>query len=357
MTLGLRLLRGYVGDLGPFGRFRAALNTIATSPVNILATGDSITLGSKAATTGDRWLEVLGRSLVSSYDPSRSLAVEYAPVWPTSVPFSNPWVNTGSPTVNLHFGPGRGAGNLTAGKTMQYTFTGTGFDLYYAQGPSGSGFGEFSYAVDGGAPTTVDARDATMLGSRRVRVTGLASASHTIDLAPVSASVPIEGITGYAGTETSGIRAWNGGHGTYTSAEFADPAEPHWLDILDTVLPTLYIIELGTNDCVLGSPTAAQFRTNVETIIANVRARCAVEPAILLVALYQALGRTNWVDYVTAMQDLVAADGQAQLFSLVPYFGGYVDVPAGVYIDADRIHPTSAGHAYIAGLIQTALGV
>lgn len=342
----------------PMQRINDALAGAESSPVDILWIGDSVTLGAKASTVGSRMVEVLGQSLATTYCPSLPLAVHYPPVWDAARTFANPWVNGGSPTTNLHFGPGRISGNLTTGKTMSYTFTGTGFDLYYAQGPSGSGFGQFTYAVDGGSAVNVDARDATMLGSRRIQVTGLAAGSHTVALATVSDSVPIEGIIGHDGTESAGIRVWNGGHGGVTSAYFNDPAEPHWLDILDTVQPDLVIVELGTNDCFGTTVSAADFRTNVEAILAAVRAETSPQPSILLVGLYQAVDRTTWDDYIDALTALVAADtaGGLALLSLVPYFGGYVDVPAGGYIDADRIHPTDSGHAYIVGLIRAALG-
>lgn len=359
VTLAWRLLRGYPGRTDPLAPFAAALAAATSSPVDILCIGDSLTLGQAASSTAARWPDLLGAALAATYDPTHAAAIHYPPVWDAARPFANPWVNTGSPTTNVHFGPGRIAGNLTTGKTMSYTFSGTGFDLYYAQGPAGSGFGEFSYAVDGGAPTTVDARDATMLGSRRVRVTGLSAGTHTIALAPVSASVPIEGVIGYDGTEASGIRIWNGGHGGYTSANFNDAAEPHWVDILDTVTPDLVTIMLGVNDCYLTTVSAVDFRTNLEAIIANVRAGTSGDPTFLLVAAYQALNRTTWSDYVNAMSALVAADthGRVVLLSLVPDFGGYVDVSAGTYIDSDRIHPTTAGHAFIESLIKAGLGV
>jgi lysophospholipase L1-like esterase len=365
LVVGSRLLlaagagsgSGYT-PLSHLASFHAALAGADAAPVDILAIGDSITLGQAATSTGARWPDRLAAALAAAY--STTVATHYPPVWDSgSRPFANPWSTTGSPTLNTNFGPGRIAGNLTTGKTMSYTFTGTAFDLYYAQGPSGSGFGQFTYEVDSGGTTNVDARNATQTGSRRIRVTGLSAASHTVDLVPVSGSVPIEGIIGYNGNESSGIHLWNAGHGGYTSDEFTDATKPHWLDLLDTVDPGLVIITLGVNDAYGPAVAVADFKANLQQIISDVRAGASGDPPFLVLGLYQAVDRSTWVDYITAMQEVVNEDAHLPrtltFLSLVDDFGGYSDVVAGTNVDSDRIHPTSAGHEYIAGLVEAGI--
>lgn len=331
--------------------YRNALGAIEDVPLDIVCIGDSITEAYRASTLSARWVEHLLASLHASHGSGTNVSVYRPGDWGTPLDppaMALPWtlVNEAQTVV---YGLGRKANVISSGASMSITETCTGFSIVYARGPSGSTFGSFKYAVDGGATTTVSAVNATVQGGRLVTVTGLAPGSHTVAITPDTDHVPIEGIMFYNGNETNGIRVWEGGHSGYKASDYIDGSNPHWIDLLTTVQPSLVTIMLGRNEWVT-SVSVATFIANLTTLIANVRSAVTPDPSILVVS--EMTGNYTpglpWSDYVTAIASLVASDGMLAYVDLVPAFGGYTVPPSGPLYNADLAHPNDAGHAEIA---------
>lgn len=347
-------IRGYA----PHPAFRAlwpyydAIEDVASSPLSIVCIGDSITEGFYATTLAGRWIERLASRLGNAI--SGAAAPVYYPAHTTQTGYTWPWTLAGG-TNNTTYGLGRRAYNLPAAATMSISFTGTSFTIFWTRQVSG---GTFSYAVDGGAATNVDTSGAEASG-RTTTVTGLSNTAHTVAIARISGTSVIEGLIGYSGT--AGIRIYDGGHSGYTSADFVDGSNPRWIDAIATIQPALVIVGLGVNDT--QTVSAATYKANIETLIANIRAQTTTDPAIALLAMYQhgAAGGfpfDDWSDYVTALDDLASANdsGEIMVIDLTGPFGGYSGVTTALGgLHPDRVHPTNAGHSLIADTILEAL--
>lgn len=317
--------------------------------INVVCIGDSITEGFYATTLAGRWVEQLAVKLAAAYDGTA--VPVYYPAHTSQTNYTWPWTLAGG-SNNTTYGLGRRAYNVGSGATMSISFSGDSFRLFYAK--TGSG-GVFSYAVDGGAAVQVDT-SGSEAGGLAVTVTGLAAGTHTVAIARVSGTSVVEGLIGYTGT--TGIRVYDSGHSGYEAADFVDGSNPHWIDAIATIQPALVIIMLGVNDT--QSVSAADFQTNVETLIANVRAQTTFPPSIALVATYKhgsPLGypEDEWADYTAALDTIAAADDEVLVVDLEPAFGGFGAVTTELgLMHPDRVHPINAGHQRIA---ETIVGV
>lgn len=352
----------YVAPRDPLlATYWAGVAGMSSAPLEIVCVGDSVTEGQQASSVDARWVEQFADTMQTAYDPSH-LTGKYHPVvfGVSFVDPPNPWTgvdNVRDPTYGL----GRRNDPMVSTTTASITFTGTGFKLLWTQL---SGGGTFKYRVDGGSYTNVSTNATPTLSGRQTTVTGLSRASHTVDIAYVSGTPNVEGIFVMDGNESSGVHVWEAGHGGYTTTDYLDVSNPHWIDCIGAIQPALVTLMMGINDYSdlnphHNSPTA--FKANLATIIANIRAQCTVTPSILLIASYQAKVPTHtylWSDYVTAMADLVTSDGNLAYLDLVSAFGGYVDPTAGdPLLDGDLVHPNDTGYALIASMVASRLGV
>jgi lysophospholipase L1-like esterase len=336
--------------------FWTALAQRASTPVDILCIGDSITEGANAGSVNTRWTSAFRDALRTRFPvPGVAGGFGYVPARyyyaPTGAMVSN--VSTVSTT---NYGLGRRALGLNgAASTITLTFTGTAFDILYRTDPS---LGTISYAVDGGAAVNVNT--AAAAGVARTQVTGLTAGAHTVVLARVTGTSYINGFMTYNGDESAGgVRVWEGGHDAYTSADFVATGSPAaWVDDITFVQPDLVVIELGANDYCgpTGTTqpiTASAFKTNIQALITNVRAKCTIPPSFVLAALYERNtgglpgGSDPWSAYVTAMGEIAAADALVALFDAGTRLAPPGIVAAGGTIHADRIHPTTAGHVLL----------
>jgi lysophospholipase L1-like esterase len=355
-VLGRRLLLA-AGGGGPFTlpgltQWRAAVVTKASSPVDIVCIGDSITEGYQATTSANTWVDKLAAALEANYGGHTAIYRPGSFGTPGDPPtYPLPWTLV-NPNPDTDWGLGRKTNVIFAGESMTIAGVCTGFSIVYTTGPSGASFGSFKYAVDGGAPTTVSALHATVLGGRLVTVTGLSAASHSVVITPDTAYVPIEGIIFYNGTETSGFRVWEGGHSGYRTSDYINGSFPNWIDLLGNISPDLAIIMLGRNEWAT-SVSVATYIANLTTLIANVRGASSPTPSVLLVAEMQGSDTPGlpWSDYVAGLAALVASDGNLAYVDLNPIFGGYTVPPSGPLYNADLEHPNDAGMIAISNAI------
>lgn len=343
-------------DTSGLVQWRAAVADRASSPVDIVCIGDSITEGYRASSSANRWVEKLAASLDGTYGGTTAIYRPAAFGTPLDPPaFALPWTISGG-LQDTTYELGRKNNVITAGGSMSISATSTGFSILYARGPAASTFGSFKYAIDGGATTTVSAVNSVAQGGRMETVTGLALGSHTVAITPDVDNVPIGGIIFHNGTETSGFRIWEGGHSGYKVSDYIDTSLAHWMDGLNQISPDLVIIMLGRNEWVAGTTTGL-YISNLQTLIANVRAASYPTPSVMLVAEMQGNYTPGilWSDYVAAIAALVASDGNLAYVDLNPAFGGYTVPPSGSFYNADLAHPSDAGMQEIADEIAAAL--
>lgn len=364
MRLGLlRAVRPATGYDGvPLRRFRQALSERKTRPVTICHLGDSITAGAGGGLDG-RFASVFADELRRMY-PTNGKTVGGRGF--LSVTPNNYGPVTGNATIvsggTNAFSPDGHMAAIAAGFAATWTEEATGFDILYLKA---TGAGAFSWAVDGGAATTVSADGAYPNELSVVQIRGLAEGSHQLTLTGLNTTVRIAGVIAYFGDESSGFRQIVGGVGGTTTQYWTATATPtRWASYLPVYQPDLFVIGLGTNDYY--HPTAhisaAAYKANMEAIIAEIKNRSTIDPSIVLLtpAITNAVAPLDpWIDYKTALQSIAAADHD----NIAVFDWGYpinptaVATTAGGLIQADLVHPTAAGHEFIGKALARFVGV
>jgi lysophospholipase L1-like esterase len=334
----------------PLLQWRTA-RTAGTS--TILAIGDSLTEGQGAPTRAGRWLDRLR-------DASRGAAaggINYQPSHYYTYSPDSTWFRPGVATGTILYSPWAGnlggrVAELSVGATLTYTVTGTSVDIWHT-----TNGGTLTYQVDSGAAVSVNTAGTYQPNARITGVSLGAAGQHTVRITATAGTVYFGGLTVYDGDETTGTRVFEAGHSGWTAANHMQDTQFQKV-AWGLVAPDLAIVTLGLNDA--KSITAAAFKTNLQTIIAALKALPKV-PSILLVASYApdqgAMGYSaaTWQTYVTAMKELAASEGTAVL-DLSATMPPATTSGTGFY-SADGIHPNTSGHTQIATLVGSALGV
>jgi lysophospholipase L1-like esterase len=325
--------------------FRAALGKRATSPVDILAIGDSVTEGQGVTSPpAGRWLTLLRDQLRTAFPAGVTGGAGYIPSQSTISGYTSPVAYTGTASNLTSFGLGLRCKQMSSGATATLTFTGTGVDIVYVKGSSAS---TFTWAVDGGSTTNVNTNGATSDGNV-AQIRGLSAASHTLVVTATANYIFLDGFMVYNGDEAAGIRVWDAGHAGFRSADFSGASAN--ADGAYNMQPDLVSIELGINDKLL---TIAAARTNLEAIISRVRAKCTVPPTIVLwkpwMATPWASGAVDtWTNYLAMLEALAKADGKIGIFDPSALIGDLTADNSYGMGNADLTHPSNGGHQALA---------
>jgi lysophospholipase L1-like esterase len=246
------------------------------------------------------------------------------------------------------------ARSATNGDTATLTFEGTGFVICYAAGPNS---GTFTYAIDGGTATSVNANNSTAIDNATVAITGLTVGQHTIVITNTDATGKVLYLLGGQPTKSpKGVTVHMVGRAGTMSDVNSNPAS---LDItIDLLKPNLTIIALGANDYYNGMAIST-YKANIQSIID----RALTTGDVLLFANGirgdGANGHpiTNQVDYVNALKDL-AKQNQVALVDLWSAWGGdpnYVQNTLGFYGNGQTVHPNDFGHESMARLLLSVI--
>lgn len=321
---------------------------------DILTIGDSISEGTGPSIIEKRWASKFRDGLRTKHGVTGGRG--YVPAAYAVPAATNLFVLSGGAAVATGTqGLGKRVVTMTAaGHTATLTVPAghTSAKLFYT---GGSGRGQFTYTVDGGSATTVNTAQFGTARDYTTHITGLSTgSSHTIVISWLSTgTVLLTGVMLYNGDETTGIRLWDGAHHGQTSAYFATTTEPWYLTV-NTIQPTLAILALGTNDWSIGTPTAAQVKTNLATITAGIRAQCTVAPSIIVMPMYERMATgtptETWTNYVAAMRDYALEDGDVAIFDLYKRIGTINGSGSNAHgiLTGDFTHPTDKGSQMIA---------
>lgn len=347
--------------------FKASLANAAGAPVEILTLGDSIAEGQGGTAIAKRWIEVLRDRLRARYQPAGVVGGEgYVPAYYGLQGYSARVTYTGTltnPGGYNTFGLGRRAANMSAGATATMTFAGTGLDIIYAKGGSA---GTFSWAIDGGTATNVNANNASVVGGQVAQIRGLSAGSHTVVVTAASGAAFLEGFMVYNGDESSGIHVRDGAHYGYRTADFLDETNRWTYDAWTPAQPSLVLWELtGVNDYGTSTTanrlTPAQTVANISTLLARLRAKCTLPPSVVMFLNYERVAPTGtpldtWANYLQAVSDFAKADGGITLVDVSTLMGTAFSVtdPYGLS-NADKVHPSDKGHATIAEQVYRVL--
>jgi len=305
------------GRLAPF---HEAVANRATTPVSIMAVGDSQTEGYGASSPAGPWVRLLADALLAKY-PIAGLPTQ---------PFYHQPMNTGQPSytprvvvtpagvsatdyaIDTTWGYGRFSGRFrTTVPTGVFTFTGTGADIYFVQF---AGISKMLVSVDGGAAVTVDTTSTTY-GIREkaaYKIRGLTSGAHTVTFKSDGTTTSLfpTGVASYDGDESKGFHVFNGGHSGWKAGDFASPGG----DSLGMAnrwpggrVPNLITLGLGHNETIATTP--ATFKTNMNTLIDQLMTGLDPATPIVLVGWFEKLttATATWPQYITVLYEIAAA--------------------------------------------------
>jgi lysophospholipase L1-like esterase len=344
--------------------FRRALLARDAAPVNMWHIGDSITVGVSPATTATRWASVLRDRLRLDF-PTAGNPVGGFGYYSANAGNNSPVVTTAGVLTSqgsAAFSPDSYVWRAYAtGDKQVYTFTGTGADILYIDSAAGNGQA-FYWKVDGGAATNV-VTDLAYTAPKRVQVRGLTAGVHTIEVGwAVGNGITyssIAGIVAYNGDEDKGFRSIAAGIAGGTSTTWNAMATGPY-EFAKLFAPDLVTIALGTNDAGGTVPVAvATYKSNIQSIISKIKARTTGKvPSFVILfpaEIYKAAPLAPWADYRAAAYEIAAADPDnvtvmdwGLRLNPVPTFNSTL----GGLLHTDYVHPTAAGHAYIASMQQ-----
>lgn len=370
------------------------LGGVTSSPSDILIVGASFEEGHGTTLMTNGWTQVMRDNLRklaqpkglagggsvpasnSAYQAGVGNYFGYNPfqMYPSGLYPDSPIIATAG-TFNpiTTFGLGLRGISALNGSSFTIEFYGTGCDLVYSTDPT---WGTFTWAVDGGG-TTSQATTAANSSGNRIQIRGLTRGRHTVQCVTTAAGsggqgVQHEGAVFYDGDEASGIRVWQAAKSGAKAMDFVSgTGSTLWVNSIQTWnVPDLCIINLGFNDifATTGARTAAQVKTDLQSIITLVKNRCttlgAVTPSFVVMASFNVNpGGTSapvdtWPNAVKAIYDLADADDDVCVFDYQHWFGKVsetaVSTRGGILV-ADGLHPTDGGAAIIGGAITNFL--
>jgi lysophospholipase L1-like esterase len=355
---------------GALATFRRALANRDTTPVNMWHIGDSITLGVSPGSATTRWASVLRDRLRNDFPDVGSPAGGFG-YWSASSAQNPNVVTTGGTTTapgssNAFSPDGYVWRGVQLTDKQVYTFTGTGVDILYWKIPVGDGHA-FAYKIDGGTLSANIVTDAAYTAPLAVQIRGLTAGSHTLEIDITVASgggglyCPISGIVAYNGDEAKGFRQLTAGVAGTTAASW-DAMATGPFEMAKLFGPDLVTLAFGTNDYGGTVPiTPAAYTTAIQSIISKIKARTTGKtPSFVLFfpAEISPLGTplAPFSQYRAAAYAIAAADPDnvcvydwGLRLNPVPTFGSTL---SGLLSATDFIHPTAAGHLYIAKMLE-----
>ena len=345
-------------------RWFAALATRSTAPADIMTVGDSILEGAGLTSYLNRPVYLLGKKLQNLF-PLPGVTGGYgfvAPFMNASAPADYPVVNVGG-SQGLTYGLGFRSLTWTAAASSTITIPGaTTIGIRYLQSLT---TGSLKWSIDGGATTTIDT-SGTPVDFAETKIAIRDQGAHALKVEWVAGTIIFDGFMVYNGDESSGIRVFEGDQAGAGSTSFVGDAtlQTRLGDTMATISPDLLIVELGVNDYMGAAniqKTAAQFTTNLETILSIAKSRITNDPSVVLCCMWETYvsGRTGlspWSDYVDAIYDIADADDDVCVLDfgkrirLSPNIGAG-DTARGLLTSSEPlnpVHPSNAGAAYLA---------
>lgn len=337
---------GKATSTSPVQLVRNALQKSANSTIPILCIGDSVTEGGIVVSfVDDRWTTKLQRAFQSRYNNGIGGVGWLNTVSSFGYGTSTcQWSGTGSLGGNTNnFGNRTMSWGTNAAVTL--TYVGTSFKLQYALGGS-----NFTSNVDSsGAVTVTVGAGSTNQGVYSSPI--LASGSHTAVFTPTAGqAIQVTGAIIYNGDEATGVSIFEDAlYGQTTTSALAGWASSTGLvDPLSPNIcpnPVLVTLMFGLNDNHNGISTAT-YKTNLQSIIANVKALCTNQPIFLLCGQWLAGAYApDGVNFGIAASQVAAADPLNCIYS------SFLSTITGTNLGGDGIHPNEAGMLAIANQI------
>ncbi|MGN6407538.1 MAG: GDSL-type esterase/lipase family protein [Curtobacterium sp.] len=341
----------------PLATWNAAVADRADEPANWVALGDSITEGQGASARSTRWMDLVLDGLRTEHPTDGVtggdgyLPAQFAVYGPDSTWGDWATARTGESQFDTT-APDLGYRSVAmqAGASRTYAFTGTGIDIWWARYPSS---GDFTYSVDGAAPTTVATTGTASTGTV-TEVDGLTSGQHTVTVTAVT-PFSLLGFTIFDGDRDAGIHRYDSAHSGSTIATFTEDQEG-FLTAMRRAAPDLITITLGGNDA--SKLTPEELGTQYVAFL-KALAALPTKPSLLVIGEFTpASGMTDgmadpWSTYLAEIEN-AAAKGGAAFVGMADTFPEADYSGTGIY-STDGIHPNDSGQRRIAKLVLATL--
>lgn len=278
-------------------------------------------------------------------DPVSQLAAEFARQGYPTGQLVHFWSNASPPDPRIPGASLSGAYNefpwpkLAAAADLSFTGTGTVLEIV-----TWDYVGDFTYAIDGAAAVPVTTGGSPV--ARRITVTGLSNAAHTVTL--------------HAGTSGAWLYSIGFRQATgiaFENAGIAGSSVAAWLDVTNAFGPSAslfqdanvdhdaVVIELGVNELFQATPVDT-FRANLGALVDQAADTGA---DVLLAASNYPVGHgADWPGYVSAIYDVADTRG-VPLLDFADRFGlsAQYDTGSVAYDEAtDGTHMTRVGNAH-----------
>ncbi len=351
--------------------FHAALADRRSNPCNIVVMGDSMTEGQGATAWGSRWVDRFRDQMrrqfpvtgvtggVGFISTTNGLTGGSSSIFPVA--------HSGTVSTNSQSGPKKRSRAFSAsGHITTWTVTGTAVDLLYWQG---TGTGTVKWSVDGGATTNQVTSGASSASGTALRISLGTSGSHTVTVEWVSGTSYIEGLIVYDGDETAGLRVHEAGRSGISAYQWDqvnhETATTAWARAIGQLNPHLLILALGINDWAQSTAnggsagTAADYKTYVKSLIADIRANTTIDPSIMLLS-YAAPNASPYTtaysfdQYADVCEEIAAEDAEVCTLNLGLRLPTVLADTLSLY--SDTTHPNNKGHALIADHVSRTLG-
>ena len=337
---GATTLASFATPPVPVGAVNTVVNTIITrSGLTVTATVNGQTI---TATLTEAQATAITGSITAVEIWTGGVLHEYAATVPSPTTAAKPVLTWGLGLRATH------VGSMVECEKASLTFTGTSVDLLFTGRPD---TGVATIDLNGGTAQTFTTTRATTTSGLVHRVTAPERGTHTLTLKSGS-FVIAEGAMVYDGDETAGVRLWEGCRYGALASDFSGTKYNWEKSLAAAVVPDLAIVGIGLNDYKVGTAPAT-FKTQVETIIARIR---AANPSCSIL-LHNSFLRPDvpspaypWQAYLDVFAQIADADSGIALVDLDAYMKGYSLVPAALrnlWI-SDGIHPSPAGYGVMA---------
>ncbi|HWE54169.1 MAG TPA: SGNH/GDSL hydrolase family protein [Acidimicrobiales bacterium] len=333
---------------GELTAFRAALANRFFSRCNVAVVGDSISEGQGATSVAYRSVNRLADSLRLRFPvPGVTGGQGFLPAQFVSPSLPAPAAVTGSPALNMVFGPGWRCRQISGSQSYTFTVTATSVDVVYAAGPSA---GTMGVTIDNGPLQTIATTRASLADGALAHFAISGSGQHTITITAVSGTVFLDGIVVYNGDEASGITVHDCSHYGMTLRQWAQSSPAITSSWLGALSPSLIIFELGVNDY-HWQEALTTFTADLATM-SSIFNNLPTNPSVLVLVDYDAFNMTGllWPTYVAAYQTWAATNGYAFLDLTQRMPPTNAAKSFGLYA-SDSVHPSNAGHSFVADAI------
>lgn len=362
------------GGLRGLAAWFAAVGNRDTAAANVLFMGDSITEGTGASSWANRTISKYELKMRARY-PTPGVTggfgyvpatTAFAPVPPVSVVDGA----TGSHASVLDGTSGglgmkvlQVKGNNTANSGAVATYTAQTCDRIRVWYTQPSAFAQNGVVlIDGTPAVTLTGSNGTWRGGQVWDSGALTLASHTVAIRG-DGTFPfnVEAVEYFNGDWNKGIHVYDGAHFGFATSKFVgtNANRSHWSAVA-TLQPALFVINLGTID--IGASTVAEYLANVDAVVDKIDEVVTGDHSILWALPYtpsNTVGNPLWAGYRAGL-----VERRSDRFELIDLEASWPALlPDGssnkglMNESTNPLHPSSAGHDYLASIYARATSV